>query len=255
MQETQISLLYLCAFLLTLTGALAFGNNAPCRLNSYQAKGFAVCEFDLRRYTLKLFWKQLDGQPYGSLRNIPRYAASKDEALVFATNAGMYRPDRSPVGLYIENGQQQSKVEAARGVGNFYLKPNGIFYVNGDKAGILETGHFLREHPYVDIATQSGPMLVIDGRIHPKFSVGSTSKKIRNGVGIIDSRTIVFVISNDPVSFTEFAKFFRDWLRCSNALYLDGSISSIFAPSLKRSDELWPLGPIIGVYKRNKMRE
>jgi uncharacterized protein YigE (DUF2233 family) len=252
MQLIQTSLLCLCFLLLSSSGALPVEYDVPCRIDSFQSKEFAVCEFDLRFYKLKLFWKRPNGEPYGSLQNIPRYETSINEPLAFAINAGMYHADRSPVGLFVENGLKQSNVETAGGMGNFYLKPNGIFYVHGDTAGILETGRFLREHPPADIATQSGPMLVIEGRIHPRFSPGSTSQKIRDGVGMLDSRKIAFVISNDPVSFNEFAKFFRDRLRCSNALYLDGSISSIFAPSLKRSDDGWPLGPIIGVYERKK---
>ena len=91
-------------------------------------------------------------------------------------------------------------------------------------------------------------MLVINGGINPKFLPISNSRKIRNGVGVQDGHRVVFVISNDPVTFGSFAQFFRDALHCSNALYLDGSISSIYAPSVQRADYLWPLGPIIGVY-------
>ena len=166
-------------------------------------------------------------------------------------NGGMYRPDRSPVGLYIENGQKLQEAETASGSGNFYLKPNGIFFVSGDTAGILETNRFLQQRTHIDTATQSGPMLVIDGRIHSRFLPNSTSEKIRNGVGITDAKKVIFVISNDPVTFMQFAKYFRDQLHCSDALYLDGSISSIYAPSIQRADYLWPLGPIIAVYARD----
>jgi len=157
---------------------------APCRADSHLQKSYVVCEFDLTRYELKLFWKQPDGEVYGSLQRIPRSEAAKKDSLVFATNGGMYRPDRSPVGLYIENGRELSRAETAAGGGNFYMKPNGIFFVGGKTAGILETGRFLRERPRADLATQSGPMLVIGGRLHPRFLADSNSAKIRNGVGI-----------------------------------------------------------------------
>ena len=170
---------------------------------------------------------------------------------MFATNGGMYRSDQSPLGLYIENGRELVRANTAVAAVNFYIKPNGIFYVSGDNVAILETGHFLQQRPHSDIATQSGPMLVINGAINSKFLSNSTSLKIRNGVGVQDSHQVVFVISDNPVTFGKFAQFFRDALHCSNALYLDGSISSIYAPSIQRADYLWRLGPIIGVYRRS----
>jgi uncharacterized protein YigE (DUF2233 family) len=223
---------------------------SPCRADSYEDRSFVVCEFDLRHYDLKLMWKNPDGEVYGSLQSIPHSNPSNNASLVFATNGGMYRMDRSPVGLYIENGRELQGAITASGSGNFYLKPNGIFFVSENSAGILETSRFLQEHPHADSATQSGPMLVIGGRIHPKFLSNSSSEKIRDGVGITDTKKVVFAISNDPVTFEVFAKFFRDQLHCPDALYLDGSISSIYAPSVQRADYLWPLGPIIAVYAR-----
>jgi uncharacterized protein YigE (DUF2233 family) len=224
---------------------------SPCRVDNYESRSFVVCEFDLAHYDLKLLWKKPDGEVYGSLANIPHGDLSNNGSLVFATNGGMYRPDRSPVGLYVEGGRKLQEAETASGSGNFYLKPNGIFFVHGNSAGILETSHFLQQHPRVKYATQSGPMLVISGRIHPKFLSNSNSEKIRNGVGIADSKKMIFAISNDPVTFMQFATYFRDQLRCPDALYLDGSISSIYAPSVQRADYLWPLGPIVAIYARD----
>jgi uncharacterized protein YigE (DUF2233 family) len=228
--------------------AIGAENGAPCRPVNYEGNSYVVCQFDLRHYTPKLFWKQPNGQPYGSLQNIPRKDGPKTGQLVFATNAGMYQADRTPLGLYVENGRELVRANIAAGAGNFYIKPNGIFYANGDSAGILETRKFLQQRPHSDIATQSGPMLVINGAINPHFSPSSDSRKIRNGVGVQSGHQVIFVISNVPVTFSKFAHFFRNTLHCSNALYLDGSISSIYAPSVQRADFLWPLGPIIGVY-------
>jgi uncharacterized protein YigE (DUF2233 family) len=225
-------------------------SDAPCRLDTYAGHSYVVCEFDLARYALRLFWKKPDGEIYGALQNIPRRDAA-GRALVFATNGGMYRPDRSPVGLYVEDGRELARADTAAAGGNFYLKPNGVFFVRGNTAGILETGRFLRERPPADFATQSGPMLVIGGRLHPRFLSSGTSAKIRNGVGIDENKKAVFAIANEPVTFAEFAKFFRDHLRCADALYLDGSISSLYAPSVRRADSLWPLGPIVAVYARD----
>ncbi|MEM6666355.1 MAG: phosphodiester glycosidase family protein, partial [Pseudomonadota bacterium] len=88
----------------------------------------------------------------------------------------------------------------------------------------------------------------INGALHPRFRKGSDSRKVRNGVGIRDGgRTAVFALSQRPVNFWDFASLFRDHLGTDNALYLDGTISSIHAPSLNRSDFLFPVGPIIAV--------
>jgi uncharacterized protein YigE (DUF2233 family) len=246
-----VALTWISVFALLLTSAIGAENGGPCRSVTYESNSYVVCQFDLRHYKAKLFWKQPNGEPYGSLRNIPRRDGSDTGQLVFATNGGMYQSDRSPLGLYVENGRELVRANTVVGAGNFYIKPNGIFYVSGDSTGILETRLFLLQHPHSDIATQSGPLLVINGAINPKILSNSNSRKLRNGVGVQDPHRVTFVISDDPVTFGKFAQFFRDALHCSNALYLDGSISSIYAPSIQRADYLWPLGPIIGIYTRS----
>ena len=137
------------------------------------------------------------------------------------------------------------------GFGNFHMKPNGVFYMAGAAAGIVETGSFLRQRPQADFATQSGPLLVIEGRLHPRFSRDGGSRKYRNGVGVRDASTVMFAISEDEVSFGAFARLFRDRLKCSNALFLDGgTVPSLYSPVLHRRGNLLPLGPIVGVYER-----
>ncbi len=246
-----VALLSVIVLPLLSVSAIGAENGDPCRPVNYDGNSYVVCQFDLRHYTAKLFWKQPNGEPYGSLQNIPRRDGPKAGQLVFATNGGMYQADRTPLGLYVENGRELVRANTAAGTGNFYIKPNGIFYVSNDSAGILETNKFLQQRPRSDIATQSGPMLVINGAINPRFSPTSDSRKIRSGVGVQYGHQVVFVISNEPVTFSKFAQFFRDTLHCPSALYLDGSISSIYAPSVQRADFLWPLGPIIGVYTRS----
>jgi uncharacterized protein YigE (DUF2233 family) len=46
------------------------------------------------------------------------------------------------------------------------------------------------------------------------------------------------------------ARFFRDGQGCRNALYFDGVVSSLWAPSLARKDNAHPLGPMIVVMDR-----
>ena len=122
----------------------------------------------------------------------------------------------------MEQGRELVRANTKSGYGNFHLKPNGVFYVAGDMAGVLETSAYLKRRPAIDLATQSGPMLVINGRLHPKFDRASSSLKTRNGVGIRAPNAIVFAISEGEVSFDAFARLFRDRLHCNDALFLDG---------------------------------
>ncbi|MFW2061635.1 phosphodiester glycosidase family protein, partial [Acinetobacter baumannii] len=78
-----------------------------------------------------------------------------------------------------------------------------------------------------DYATQSGPMLVINGRINPLFIATSDSKKIRNGVGIKNNK-LYFVISKYRVNFYSFSQFFQKFLEVEQSLYLEGYISSLY---------------------------
>ena len=134
-----VALLWMSMFVLLFASAIGAENGGPCRQVTFERNSYVVCQFDLRHYTPKLFWKQPNGEPYASLQNIPRRDGSDARQLVFATNAGMYQSDRSPLGLYVENGRELVRANTAVGAGNFYIKPNGIFYVSGDSASILET--------------------------------------------------------------------------------------------------------------------
>src|SRR5215510_12440724 len=229
----------------------AIAQTAPCKQVSHDGSTYMVCEVDLRRTAVRLYWRRPDGSPYGYLRYLPRSLGGKTEELLFATNAGMFDPSYRPVGLYVEKGEQLVRANTRSGYGNFHMKPNGVFYVHGDTAGVLETNAYLRLHPTVDLATQSGPMLVINGRLHPKFDRASSSLKARNGVGVRTPNTIVFAISEGEVSFAAFARLFRDKLKCSDALFLDGgSASSLYMPARGVGGNLLPLGPMLGVFAK-----
>src|SRR5919106_4125855 len=192
----------------------------PCRAETHEGSRYTVCEVDLRHQTVRLFWKKADGEPYGYLGSVPRSLGPRSRRLLFATNAGMFHPDYRPAGLYIENGRELVRANTKPGPGNFHMKPNGVFYVAGATVGVLETGSFLKLRPQADFATQSGPLLVINGRLHPRFSRSGESRKYRNGVGVRDASSVIFAISDDEVSFGAFGRLFRDRLKCSNALFL-----------------------------------
>jgi uncharacterized protein YigE (DUF2233 family) len=238
------------AWFLLVGLAAAERAEAACASKAFDGSSFTVCAFDPRRDDLRLFWKDPDDRPFGSLSVLAESLRANGEQLVFAMNAGMFREDQSPVGLYVEKGRTLHKADThGDGGSNFHLRPNGVFWIGDGVAGVTETNRFLASRPAARYATQSGPMLVIDGRIHPKIRPEGTSAKIRNGVGVDDNGEVVFAIAEEPVTFDAFARLFRDGLGCQNALFLDGSLSSLYAPELKRDDELEPIGPIVGVVR------
>lgn len=232
------------ATLLAADAALAAG------CEKMKAGGAVVCTVDPSREDLRLFWRDADGAPYAGFDRVETALGRRGGQLAFAMNAGMFQPDLSPVGLYIEDGQLHHPANLRAGDGNFGMRPNGVFWIDGARAGVTETARFVATGLKPRFATQSGPMLVIGGRIHPKIRADGTSAKIRNGVGVCEDGRVRFAISDGPVTFHAFAALFRDELKCPDALFLDGSISALYAPSLSRKDGWRPMGPIVGVVEK-----
>jgi uncharacterized protein YigE (DUF2233 family) len=198
---------------------------------------FDVVHVDARVDEVAIHWRTPSGARYGSLGALRDSLAARGRTLRFATNAGMFSPDFTPVGLYVEGGATKVPLNARDSAGNFYLKPNGVFFVAGDSVHVVETSEYLRWKPAgVRLATQSGPMLVHGGRIHPAFPAGSRNRYVRSGVGVRDGHIAIFAISRDPVDFHTIATLFRDSLHCDEALFLDGAISRMYVPALRRLD-------------------
>ena len=222
-----------------------------CSPIRFQDKRFTVCLVDNRRDRVTLTNAGPDGQPLRSLAALRATLGSSGRSVRFAMNAGMYGEDRWPVGLYVENSVTRRLLNLSKGGGNFHLLPNGVFAV--DRAGrmmVVESGRFARSGLRPLFATQSGPMLVISGKLHPRLSDNGASELVRNGVGVQDAGHAVFAISDEPVSFGRFARLFRDRLHCPDALFLDGSVSSLWDPGAGRMDGYGRLGPMVVVYRR-----
>lgn len=218
---------------------------ATCADTSFEGASYTLCEVTAGE-DLRLFHSG-PGGPFGSFNAVDDALAAEGKMLGFAMNAGMYHRDLAPVGLYIENGEEQAPIVTSDGPGNFGLLPNGVFCI-GDGFRVVESRSFDANRPACRFATQSGPMLVLDGELHPQLAPNSDSLYVRNGVGVSpDGSRAVFAISNEAVNFHSFARFFRDALGLSDALYFDGNISRLYAPSLGRSDLGFPMGPIVGV--------
>lgn len=217
--------------------------SGACSAKVFEGDSFTVCAFDPKAQELRLVWRSADGVAYRGFEALSR---DVDQSRVsFAMNAGMYDDAGAPIGLYIDNGRELKAISTTNGPGNFHLKPNGVFWI--DTAGaphVDATDTYLALQPAPVWATQSGPMLLIDGALHPAFDEDGASHNIRNGVGVGDDGKAWFAISEQPVSFGKFARFFRDALGSRNALYLDGAVSSLWDKQADRMDTIFPLGPM-----------
>lgn len=221
-----------------------------CRTLVHFGDGYTVCEYAVSVHDIRLFHSDADGVPYLQFDTLQRELDERGEDLIFAMNGGMYHDDRRPVGFYRDRYGDQAVVNTNEGPGNFHLKPNGVFWLTETKAGITESAAYLAAGTDPVFATQSGPMMVIDGDLHPGLNPDGTSHRRRNGVGVsADGEIVYFVISDSAVTFHDFATLFRDVIAVPNALFLDGQVSRIYAPAINRDEIGTDLGPMIGVVR------
>lgn len=220
-----------------------------CKKMRHDGQGYVLCTVTAEQEPALQIWQ--NGDDGKALRNFAkvRQRLGNTAELGFAMNAGMFHADYQPVGLLVIDGTELSPLVTAGGGGNFGMLPNGVFCTGGARPfQVIESRAFASARPACRLATQSGPMLVIDGALHERFLVDSDSRYIRNGVGVSpNGQTAWFAISDRPVTFHEFGRLFRDGLGARDALYFDGSISRLYAPSVNRADFGRSLGPIIGL--------
>jgi len=212
----------------------------------FEGSQFTVCEAGDGK--IELIAASAKERPIRRLADVEASLGGRAARVAFAMNAGMYDQDGRPIGLAIAEGKQKHPINRRKGGGNFHLMPNGVFQVRKNGRAEIVTSDKWRPSPDIRIATQSGPMLVIDGKLHPAFEHDGMSRNIRNGVGATSGKAL-FVISDDPVSFGKFARFFRDRLKARNALFFDGSVSALWDPANGRRDLTKPLGPIVVAYR------
>jgi uncharacterized protein YigE (DUF2233 family) len=210
-------------------------------------KKITICKVNIQKERLELLHRDESGAPFKRFNKLSNWIETKGHKLLFAMNAGMYHSDFTAVGLFISDGKQATELNTSEGHGNFFLKPNGVFMVSKKGARVIDASEYPTSKDEISIATQSGPLLVKDGEIHPAFKPNSDSRHIRNGVGVASPDTAIFAISEEPLNFYDFARLFRDTLHCRNALYFDGTVSSLYSTELKRNDSHHDLGPIIAV--------
>lgn len=213
----------------------------------------SITDDDIVSYTvdpikqnLRFYWKDDKGQTLGSIQRLKEFLSKQHRKLVFATNGGMFKPDQSPVGLFIDEQKIVSPLDTTSGNGNFYLKPNGVLYITKEGTAVICTTPEFVYNNYIRYATQSGPMLLINGEIHPAFKKGSVNINVRNGVGVLPDGKLVFAMSKAGINFYDFAGYFKR-LGCRNALYLDGFVSRTYHPQQKWIQTDGSFGVMIGV--------
>ncbi|MCW3797550.1 phosphodiester glycosidase family protein [Sphingomonas sp. BN140010] len=243
---------WVLAFLLLLAGcrkaepavaAEVPEETGPCRTELFDGSRFTVCSAAELRLELHVAGR--DGRAYRSFAALNHVLGQRAERVAFAVNAGMFDEGGLPIGLAVADGRELKGLNRRDGGGNFHLKPNGVFLVRDDgSAAVVPTEQF-KPSKTVRLATQSGPMLLIGGKLHPRIEADGRSRFVRNAVGVDTHGVPLFVISEEAVSFGKLARLFRDRLGCRNALYLDGSVSSLWDPAGHRMDSFSALGPMI----------
>jgi uncharacterized protein YigE (DUF2233 family) len=224
----------------------------PCSSATFEGVPLTHCVADPARHTIRTVLGP-KGKPYRSLSELAVSMGERTGRVAFATNGGMFDAGGLPIGYYVEDGERGHALNRNEGWGNFHLQPNGVFYGTGNSWAVRTAEDFatkVSKRP--QFGTQSGPMLVIAGKLHPKIDPDGPSRRLRNGVGVDRQGRAHFVISDAPISFGKLARYFRDQLKTPNALFLDGSVSSLWDPKMGRVDGGPPLGPLIVVEKRNK---
>ncbi len=212
---------------------------SPCAEQRFEQAGFIVCRAD----------KVEIRSGMRSFKALQSRLGDRSDSVAFAMNGGMFDDAGAPIGLMIEDGREVRAINRRKGGGNFHLMPNGVFLVQRDGRSEVLPSTAYKASTDIAFATQSGPMLVIDGKLHSKFDPDGTSRYVRNAVGIGPDSKPLFVITTDVVSFGKLARFFRDELKVKNALYLDGSVSSLWDPANGRMDDFVDLGPLIVGFK------
>ncbi|XUU60046.1 phosphodiester glycosidase family protein [Erythrobacter sp. HA6-11] len=224
----------------------ALAQTSVCSSVEFENVPLTHCIADPARHRIRTALADNEGEVFGSLDS---FSQTVDQATIaFAVNGGEFERGGRPIGYYVEGGERLVELDRQDGSGNFYLKPNGVFYGTGGAWEIKSADRFystVGARP--QFGTQSGPMLVIDGELHPEIQPNGPSRAVRNGVGIDAEGRAHFVMSEAALSFGQLARFFRDELKTPNALYLDSNVSSLWDPATARLDAEAALGPLIVV--------
>ncbi|MCT2558686.1 phosphodiester glycosidase family protein [Tsuneonella sp. YG55] len=223
---------------------------SACEATAFEDARLTHCVADPAKHRITTM---LGNPPYRGFKAFAETSPDEARRVVFGMNAGMFDGEGKPIGYYVKDGERLKELNRNDGAGNFHMKPNGVFFGGGGKWRVMTSDDFyaqVGDRP--EFGTQSGPMLVVDGKLHPEITDDGPSRTIRNGVGVDSAGRAHFVISEGPVSFGKIARYFRDVLKTPNALYLDGGVSSLWDPASGRVDSRTPLGPLLLVEDKSQ---
>lgn len=239
------------------TSTEAISTPGACRSSLFEGSSFTNCVAVAGEQHVTMRLTDKAGKPLRSLAALKRDMGDAANNVAFAMNAGMFDEHGMPIGYYAEQGEQLAAFNSNKGPGNFHMLPNGVFWIEGGRFYVAHSAGFAKDllHRQIDFGTQSGPMLMLNGYLHPDIAENGTSLYVRNAVGVDSKGRAHFVISDAPVSFGRLARFMRDKLDCADALYLDGAVSSLWYPAGKIMMDHAPLGPLIVVMKDGKEPE
>lgn len=210
--------------------AFFFLKSAFGQYQNFEYDGINYGIFKARPSEVQFHWKNNKGEPYRFLNTL-RDELNKKNQIKMLMNAGIFSETYQPSGLWIENGIELKSLNTRQGTGNFHIQPNGVFLITHNKgAMILTTEKYQKSGIKPKYAVQSGPMLIIHGKINPLFKAEVNSPYKRNAVCITEKKALYFIMTIDgEPNFHSLASALIK-MGCREALYLDGSISSWYIP-------------------------
>jgi uncharacterized protein YigE (DUF2233 family) len=220
---------------------------SSCASNQDSNEIIAAYIVDPGSVNIKFFWQNDEREIFGSIGNLKNRVERGGQKLRFAMNGGMFMEDRRPLGLYVQDGETLAPLNTRESAeGNFYLQPNGVFYIRADRRAFVVPTRDFKDDGQIRYATQSGPMLVLEGEINQTFKPDSTNLNIRNGVCVTFDERVIFAITRREINFYDFAEHFKK-LGCRNALFLDGFVSRMYAPEQNIAQTDGDFGVIIAI--------
>lgn len=169
-----------------------------------------IFRIDLQTTKLSLILAKNLPQNYASAQEFRQYGHG-----LLAINGGFFNPDKTPLGLRINNEQILNPLRR--------ISWWGVFLITKQHAMITSPYDF-HYKKNIEFAIQSGPRLLVGGQI-PHLRPGYAN---RSALGIdAQGKVLIVVTENMPISTTSLAQVLKDPpLRCVDALNLDGGSSS-----------------------------
>ncbi len=208
--------------------ALDASNASPVQ----HANGLLTCQLALDRVRLRAFYTDQNGVPFAHMARLIAWLAKSHEQLQCATNGGIYAKGGRPLGLLVADGVLITPINTDQSSpGNFFLQPNGAFILDDQGARIETTKALMLDLPadvsHIQLALQSGPLLLQAGTINARLEPASLSRYSRNSICVVDSSHVILAYSERLVSLYQFALELQQ-IGCREALYLDGHVSQMY---------------------------